>query len=95
MLLLAAAMTIALAATDRAGALFPMLAYTAGLGIPFLAIGALGTEAIGLLGRFRGFVRYFNILTGLFLLAVGILMLTGRLAEVSNFLFPIQITGAA
>jgi len=79
---------LTLAAVDRAGALIPLVAYSVGLGIPFLVLGALGTEAIRLLGKFKGVMKYFNIVTGLFLVGIGMLMLTGKLAEVSYFLMP-------
>lgn len=84
---------LALAATNATGAFFPMLAFSAGLGLPFLVVGALGTEAVRLLGSAKGFMKYFSIITGLFLLGLGVLMLTGKLAEVSNFIVAVQMTG--
>ncbi len=79
---------ITLAAVSPGGALLPMLAYSAGLGIPFLLMGALGTEALSLLSRFKTFMRYFNIFTGILLIIVGLLVMTGQLVQVANFILP-------
>lgn len=79
---------ITLAATDAGGALLPMVAYSIGLAIPFLIMGALGSEALGLLTRFKGFMRYFNIATGLLLILVGLLVMTGQLVRIANLVTP-------
>lgn len=79
---------LTLAASDAGGAVAPMLAYSLGLGIPFLLMGALGTEALGLLSRFKGFMRYFNLFTGLLLILLGVLVMTGQLARAANLVTP-------
>ena len=41
-----------------------MLAFAAGLGIPFLFIGGIGTEAIGFISKFKGAMKYYNMAVG-------------------------------
>lgn len=82
---------ITLAAVDAGGALLPMLAYSIGLGIPFLLLGAMGGEALQFLARFKGFMRYFNIVTGLLLIVLGILVMTGQLVRIATFITPQQL----
>ncbi|MFH0879766.1 MAG: cytochrome c biogenesis protein CcdA [Lentisphaerota bacterium] len=79
---------LTLSATDPGGALLPMLAYSAGLGIPFLILGALGSEAIALMKRFRGIWPYFNLVAGILLVVVGVLLATQQLAVLGNLLIP-------
>lgn len=69
---------ITLAAISPGGALFPMLAYSAGLAIPFLIMGALGGEVLTILSRFKRFMRYFAVATGLMLILLGLLVMTGE-----------------
>lgn len=82
---------ITLAATDAGGALWPMLAYSSGLAVPFLAMGIMGSEVLGLLSRFKGFMRYFSIATGLMLILLGILVMTGELVRIANLITPEQL----
>lgn len=79
---------LTLSATDPGGALFPMLAYSAGLGLPFLIMGALGTEAIALMKRFRAIWPYFNLIAGLLLVVVGVLVATQQLVVLGNLVIP-------
>jgi len=82
---------LTLAATDPTGALFPMLAYAIGLGIPFLIIGALGAQAISLLRKFRWIMPHFNKITGGLLIILGLLVATGEIAKVANILTPMEL----
>lgn len=82
---------ITLAATDAGGAVLPMVAYSAGLGVPFLIVGALGGEAIALLNRFKGLLKYFNIITGILLIILGILIFTQQLNVIANFILPQEL----
>ncbi|VVB56529.1 Cytochrome C biogenesis protein transmembrane region [uncultured archaeon] len=79
---------LTLAATDAGGALGPMLAYAAGLAVPFLLVGALGSEALGVLKRFRGFLPYFNAVAGILLIILGVLVATQQLVALANFIIP-------
>ncbi|MBI3333217.1 MAG: cytochrome c biogenesis protein CcdA [Candidatus Omnitrophica bacterium] len=60
--------------------------YSLGLGIPFLAT-SLGVQAFfGFFSRFRRYLRGVEVASGLLLLAVGILILTDRLAALGQHL---------
>jgi len=85
---------LTLAATDSAGAFPLMLAFTAGLGVPFLFIGGIGTEAIGFISKFKGAMKYYNLIVGFFLVVIGLLMATGLLPQISSFFAIGQLTGA-
>ncbi len=82
---------LTLAAADAGGALPLMLFYAAGLGVPFLLVGALGSEALLFLRRFRGFMPYFNSFAGLLLILLGILVATQQLPALANFFIPQQL----
>ena len=63
-----------------------LTAYSLGLGIPFLAT-SLGVQAFfRFLGRFRRWLRAVEIASGVLLLAIGVLILTDRLALLSRYL---------
>lgn len=82
---------LTLAATDAGGALGPMLAYSAGLALPFLLVGALGSEALAFLRRFKAFLPYFNAFTGLLLIVLGLLVATQQLVRVANLVTPQEL----
>jgi len=57
--------------------------YAIGLGLPFLAIGLGMDRAIHFIGRFRRYIRWIEIASGLLLIAVGLLMLTGQMTLIA------------
>lgn len=57
--------------------------YALGLGLPFLAIGFGMDRAVELVRRFRRHLRAVEIISGLFLIVMGFLMLTGRLTVIA------------
>jgi cytochrome c-type biogenesis protein len=83
---LGAILTLALSeATVEQGALL-LLVYSMGLGIPFLFI-ALGVDrASGLLRRARRLMRVVTIVSGLFLIVLGVLLFTNRLGWLGQWL---------
>lgn len=76
----------ALAATAPSISLLLLLAYSFGLGIPFLIAGAFISQVSAFLKRARVFSKYFNIIGGLFLVALGLLVITGYIGLLSVFL---------
>jgi cytochrome c-type biogenesis protein len=61
-----------------------LLAYSLGLGVPFLLFGfAFGTMT-DLAARFRGALRYVDFLGGAILMVFGLVLLTGNIAVLSN-----------
>jgi cytochrome c-type biogenesis protein len=83
--------TFALAATHPAAAYNSLLAYSLGLGVPFLITGAFFSRATGLIRRMVKHLKYFNLAMGGILVVVGILLFTNQLILLANFPFVNQV----
>src|ERR671923_1159772 len=77
--------TFTLAATAPGAAYNSLLAYSLGLGIPFLITGAFFSQATGLIRRMVRYLKYFNPIMGVVLIILGILVFTNQLALLGNF----------
>jgi len=79
---------LALASTQESvaqGAIL-LLVYSLGLGIPFL-LTSLGIQAfLRFFARFRRYLRLVEVVSGLLLVAIGILVLTNRLTVLAQYL---------
>lgn len=73
---------------DTAGqAMWLASGYSLGMGIPFLLL-ALGLErATGLLKRMRRYQRAFQIVSGIFIIAIGLLLLTNAMSRIAIWAF--------
>lgn len=80
--------------TVAQGALL-LLVYSLGLGIPFLLTGAAFSTMTGLLRRINRRLGLVSKITGLFLIAVGVLLFNDRLALIANFFVARFGTGLA
>ena len=75
--------------------------YALGLGLPFLAIGLGMDRATELVRRFRRYLRTVEIVSGLFLIVMGLMMLTGRIiliaiwAQRNGLFLDLPLGGAA
>lgn len=75
--------------------------YAFGLGIPFLAIGLAMDRAAGFIRRLRRYQRGIQIFSGVFLIAIGVMLLTGRMtmiaiwAQRNGFYLDVPFGGAA
>lgn len=76
----------ALAATSPGVGFLLLLSYSLGLGIPFLIFGAFISKLSPMIKKIRGFMVYFNIVAGLFLIAIGALVVTGYIGLIAVFL---------
>lgn len=74
------------AATSPGLGFLLLLAYSLGLGIPFLIFGAFISKLADFMKRIHSFLKYFNAIGGLFLVALGILVVTGYIGLLSVFL---------
>jgi cytochrome c-type biogenesis protein len=83
---------LTLAIVQPAAAFNLMLAYSFGLGIPFLIAGAFISQFSAFITRFSGFMKYFTIAMGVILVALGILVITGYIGAISLFL-PTEMLG--
>jgi cytochrome c-type biogenesis protein len=81
-----------LAATSPGAAYNSLLAYSLGLGVPFLITGAFFTKATGIIRRIAKHLKYFNPAMGAMLIIVGILIFTNQLSVLGNFPLVNQIS---
>ncbi|MBE2182904.1 MAG: cytochrome c biogenesis protein CcdA [Anaerolineae bacterium] len=61
-----------------------MLAYSLGLGIPFLIAALLLDSVQGIFRRMRRSIRYIELVSGVFMVFIGVLVATGRLQTLSQ-----------
>jgi cytochrome c-type biogenesis protein len=81
-----------LAATSPGAAYNSLLAYSLGLGIPFLITGAFFARATRIIRRIVKHLKYFNPAMGTMLIIVGILIFTNQLSVLGNFPLANQIS---
>src|SRR3989344_3235882 len=70
---------LALAVSNPGMSFFLLMMYTLGLGLPFLAVGLFSEQAIKWINKSQKFLKYFNIIVGIFLIILGILVFTQTL----------------
>jgi cytochrome c-type biogenesis protein len=83
--------TLTLAATAPGAAYNSLLAYSLGLGVPFLITGAFFSQATGIIRRMVKHLKYFNLAMGGMLIILGILVFTNNLSLLGNFPLASQI----
>ncbi len=77
--------TLTLAATSPGAAYNSLLAYSLGLGLPFLITGAFFSQSTKIIRKMAKHLKYFNPLMGAILIVLGILVLTNQLSIIGNF----------
>ena len=80
---LGAILTLGLSQQTVTQAMVLSSGYALGMAVPFLAIGLAMDRAVGFLGRFRRYWRPIEIFRGLFLIGIGVLILTGRMSLIA------------
>lgn len=84
---LGAILTMGLSQQTVGQAMWLASGYSLGLGIPFLAM-ALGLErASGWVKRMRPYQNYFKIASGVFMIAIGVLLLTNTMSLIAIWAF--------
>lgn len=79
---LGSALMLASSSGTAAAGVLLLITYSLGLGIPFL-VSALLTESLsGFFGTVKKHYRIINLISGLFLIALGVLMMTGLLSRI-------------
>lgn len=76
-----AIMTLGLSQNQVGTAMILAAAYAVGLGLPFVLLGLIVDRATGVLRRLKKYIRVFEIVTGIFLLLLGVLLLTGQMTR--------------
>ena len=78
---------LGLAAVNPGSAFYLLLAYSIGLGAPFLVVGLFAAQASGVINRYASVLHYVNVAFGVILVILGILVFTQSLNLVANFDF--------
>jgi cytochrome c-type biogenesis protein len=78
---------LGLAASAPGQALYLLLSYALGLGLPFLAVGLFVAQSSALINRYLTQMKYVNPIFGIILVALGILVFTQDLPLIANFNF--------
>ena len=76
----------ALAATSPGSGFLLLFAYALGIGVPFLIAGLFTSRVSGFMQRSRRVLNYFNVIGGLFLIVIGVLVVTNYIGILSSFL---------
>jgi cytochrome c-type biogenesis protein len=78
---------LGLAATNPGSAFILLLAYSIGLGIPFLVVGAFASQAANVINKYAKVLKYVNMAFGVVLVVLGVLVFTQSLNLIANFDF--------
>lgn len=86
--------TLTLAATSPGAAYNSLLAYSLGLGLPFLITGAFFSHSTKIIRKMVKHLKYFNPLMGAILIILGILVFSNQLSIIGNFPLANEIINA-
>ena len=78
---------LTLAATTPGQAFTLLLAYSLGLGIPFILMGVFFSRFTRIIRGLSKHLKYYSIIMGSFIIILGILVLTNQLAAIASFPF--------
>jgi cytochrome c-type biogenesis protein len=76
---------LTLAATTPSVAFNLLLAYSLGLGIPFILMGVFFSRASKIIKAMSKHLKYYNLVLGGFIILLGVLVFTNQLAYIANF----------
>ncbi|MDH3825414.1 MAG: cytochrome c biogenesis protein CcdA [Nitrosopumilus sp.] len=76
---------LTLAATTPSVAFNLLLAYSLGLGIPFVLMGIFFSRASKIIKAMSKHLKYYNLVLGGFIIILGVLVFTNQLAYIANF----------
>ena len=76
---------LTLAATTPSVSFSLLLAYSLGLGIPFIVMGIFFSRATRIIRSMSKHLKYYNVILGGFIIVLGILIFTNSLAYIANF----------
>lgn len=66
-------------------AILLLLFYSLGLGVPFFIASLAINQFLFLFNRFKAFMRFLPIVTGIFLIAIGFLLFSGQFGKMAGF----------
>jgi len=76
---------LTLAATTPSVSFHLLLAYSLGLGIPFVVMGVFFSRATRIIRSMSKHLKFYNLILGGFIIILGILVFTNQLAYIANF----------
>ncbi len=76
---------LTLAATTPSMAFNLLMAYSLGLGIPFIIMGVFFSRATGLIRAMSKHLKYYSLVIGGMIILLGVLVFTNQLAYIANF----------
>lgn len=76
---------LTLAATTPSVSFHLLLAYSIGLGIPFILMGIFFSRATRIIRAMSKHLKYYNLMLGGFIIVLGILVFTNQLAYIASF----------
>ncbi|MCH9657406.1 cytochrome c biogenesis protein CcdA [archaeon] len=76
---------LTLAATTPSVSFSLLLAYSLGLGIPFVLMGVFFSRATKIIRSMSKHLKYYNVILGGFIILLGLLVFTNQLAYIANF----------
>ena len=76
---------LTLAATTPGNAFVLLLAYSLGLGIPFILMGLFFSKMTRFIKLFTKNLRFYSVIVGMFIIILGVLVLTNQLAAIASF----------
>lgn len=83
--ILGAILTVALQGQNVGLAMFYLLIYSLGLAVPFLVTAWMLTAATGRLKKLNRYMGLIERVSGAFILIIGVLLVTGKLAEFNSY----------
>ncbi len=78
---------LTLAATTPGQSFTLLLAYSAGLGIPFILMGVFFSRMTRVIRALSKHLKYYSVIMGSFIILLGVLVLTNQLATIASFPF--------
>ncbi len=82
---LGAILTLGFSSNTVGQAMFLSFGYSLGLGIPFILLALAVDQAIPLVRKLRKYMRIFQIISGLLIIAIGILMITAQMTVIAGW----------
>ena len=76
---------LTLAATAPATSFHLLLAYSLGLGVPFILMGVFFSRATKIISAMSKHLKYYSLILGGFIILLGVLVYTNQLAYIANF----------
>ncbi len=84
---LGAILTLGMSQTTVGQAMWLASGYSLGLGIPFLILALMLQRAAGLIQKMRRYQRAFQIISGIFIIAIGVLLLLDAMSRIAIWAF--------